>query len=154
VKRTGPLPRYTPLTGSAPLARSALGRNAGPKLPAQRRPKPAVPSRLRMELQGRSGGTCEIVLPGCGITAIDPAHRIKQGMGGRHGEAKVAHDVLSNLIHACRWCHSICHQQPNLAYRRGWMLREGQNPLEVPVLYRGLTRWLTGDGLVLDVCPL
>jgi hypothetical protein len=33
------------------------------------------------------------------------------------------------------------------------MLRDGSSPLTEPVLYRGLRRWLTDDGLVLNINP-
>lgn len=154
MKSGGPLQRYTPLANTTPLPRSTIGRNQGPKLPAKRpRVAPAVPLRIRVALQARSGGTCEILMPGCDLTAVDPAHRIKQGMGGRKGEAKAAHDVLSNLLHACRRCHDFCHANPARAYDLGLMLREWQTPTADPALYRGQFRWLTDWGLVLTTPP-
>lgn len=155
LSRRTPLAPGAPLSRTVPLPRSGLKANAGGHHGPVTKPKRrgAVPARILTVLQARSGGVCEIVLPGCGHTATDPAHRIKQGMGGRHGDAKVAHDVPSNALHVCRWCHTICHQQPALAYRRGWMLREHQNPLTERVFYRGLWRWLTDDGLVLTYLP-
>lgn len=70
-------------------------------------------------------------------------------MGGRKGAAKVAHDVLSNILHACRPCHSLTHANPTDAYDLGLMLREWQDPTAEPVLYRGERRWLTDGGMVL-----
>jgi hypothetical protein len=155
--KRSPLERRTPLTSSTPLPRSNLAANQGghhQRVPRPRgRVKPAVPARILVALVARSGGVCEILLPGCNRVAIDPAHRLKQGMGGRKGDAKTAHDVLSNLLHACRFCHSHCHASPAEAYSHGWMLREGNNPLTEPALYRGQSRWLTDDGLVLTTPP-
>lgn len=148
LKRT-PMPART-----TPLARSTIGRNAGPKLPTKRpRVQPAVPPKVRAALATRSGGLCEMALPGCALTATDPAHRLKTGAGGRHGAAKLAHDVLSNLTHACRPCHSWTHAEPARARLLGLMLREGDNPLTEWVLYRGVRSWLTDDGAVLASPP-
>ena len=151
---TTPLKRNTPLTSKVPLPRSGLGNNERQGPPAKRpRVKPAVPPKVRLVLALRSGGVCEMALSGCTGVATDPAHRLKQGMGGRHGDAKVAHDVLSNLLHACRACHSWTHAEPGRARVLGLMLREGDDSTAVWALYRGLQRWLTDDGLVLAVQP-
>ncbi len=63
-------------------------------------------------------------------------------MGGRKGAALAAHHVLSNILHGCRACHDRCHANPADAYAAGWMLSNSQNPLAIPVLYRGGWRWL------------
>ncbi len=70
-------------------------------------------------------------------------------MGGRKRAAAAAHHVLSNLLHACRFCHDRCHANPADSYAAGWMLRDSQNPLALPALYRGGWRFLTDDGRVL-----
>lgn len=120
---------------------------------AKRRTTPAIPPRIRIALAFRSEGVCEMALLGCTVQATDPAHRVRQGMGGRKGAAKATHDVLSNLIHACRRCHSRTHAEPLFAYSLGLMLRDGSDPLTEPVWYRGLRRWLTDDGSVLTINP-
>lgn len=157
LERRTPLDQRTPLSHTVPMQRSTLQANQGGHHKPAARPKPAyrpaVPARVLAVLKERSGGVCEIGLPGCAYTATDPAHRIKQGMGGRKGVTKKAHDVPSNVLHLCRWCHTICHQQPNLAYRRGWMLREHQTPIAEPVLYRGQLRWLADDGTLSTTAP-
>jgi hypothetical protein len=94
-----------------------------------------------------------MALLGCFGRATDPAHRIRQGMGGRKGVTKAAHDVLSNLTHACRRCHARTHAEPAFAYTLGLMLRDGSEPLAEPVFYRGVRRWLTDDGRVLTSNP-
>jgi hypothetical protein len=155
IQRKTPIERRTALTAS-PLARSSLhaaqaSRERAPK--AKRRVKPAVPARILAALTHRSGGVCEMALPGCTEWATDPAHRIRQGMGGRKGAAKTAHDVLSNLLHACRRCHSRTHAEPAFAYSLGLMLRDGSDPLAEPAQYRGVRRWLTDCGSVLTSNP-
>lgn len=159
-----PLVRRTPLRARSTLRATPIAQvsekravrlaAAGARstfLPA--RPEPAVPPKVRAALRARSGGVCEIQLPGCTGTAVDPSHRKKVGAGGRHGEAKVAHDVLSNLLDACRADHDELHRRPAWAKHpsRGWMLDEGQDPVRVPVLYRGVLSWLADDGSVIAV---
>lgn len=154
LKRGKPLERKTALVAS-PFARSMLhAAHAREVKPRVRRPKPQIPTRVRIVLALRSGGRCEIASPGCTGVATDASHRIKVGMGGRKGTAAKAHHVLSNLLAACRTCHGQrLHADPAVAYAMGWMLRENEAPTVEPVLYRGLRRWLTDDGLVLDTNP-
>lgn len=94
-----------------------------------------------------------MALSGCTVQATDPAHRVRSGMGGRKGATKTAHNVLSNLTHSCRHCHSRTHAEPAFAYSLGLMLRDGSNPIAEPVFYRGLRRWLTDVGEVLTFNP-
>jgi hypothetical protein len=157
--RRSPLKRRTPLTaktelkrttalGRSPLARSSLnaGSAARKTAPKRRTPSP-IPAKVRAALKLRSGGLCEIAAAGCTETATDASHRIKIGMGGRKGSAGARHHVLSNLLHACRGCHSgALHAAPAAAYWRGWMLREHEDPRTVPCLYRGLWVLLADDG--------
>jgi hypothetical protein len=136
-------PLSTLATGT-PLGRKPMLRTPPPVKRA--RYTPAVPKDTSDALTTRSGGRCEIALPGCTGAATDPAHRLKQGMGGRKGAAKTAHDRLSDLMHSCRHCHSYCHANPGEAYRLGLMLREGQVPTQVAVQYRGQMAWLDDFG--------
>lgn len=155
IKRAKPLERKTALTRS-PLARSALHAQQAERVnrPKQRpRVQPAVPAIVLLALTIRSGGLCEMALPGCTRQATDPAHRAARGMGGRRGKSKTAHDVLSNLTHACRRCHSIATAEPAWAYSVGLALPMGSDPNAEPVLYRGARHWLSDDGLVFATNP-
>jgi 5-methylcytosine-specific restriction protein A len=110
--------------------------------------------KVRAALKLRSGGLCEIEAPGCTEVASEAAHRKKVGAGGRKGDAAVRHHVLSNLLHACHNCHQVQgHRHPAAAYAAGWMLREHQNPLSEPVVYRGTWSHLGDDGSVLTIDP-
>jgi hypothetical protein len=164
MKRSGPPQRKTPLKSSplertaawpAPAtARSSLHANSAAQRHQPKRSAPGIPAKVRRGLAARSGGVCEIGQRGCTVQATDASHRVKVGIGGRKGAAAVAHHVLSNLLAACRVCHSqTLHAQPALAYRHGWMLREGQNTLTEACLYRGAVRWLSDDGAVLTSNP-
>ncbi|MEU4558593.1 hypothetical protein AB0F72_09385 [Actinoplanes sp. NPDC023936] len=141
MKRTA-LPRKTPLRRTAlQLASPRHTRTAVPK----RRTGSIVPPKVRAALKQRSGGVCEIQTPGCGGLATDDSHRLKVGMGGRRGAAAARHHVLSQLLHSCRSCHRGLHEAPAAAYWQGRMLREGEDPREVPVLYR--QHWVLLDDL-------
>jgi hypothetical protein len=137
-----PLKRYKPMkNGTKGLKRVRL---------VAARPKPAVPPARRKTLAERSGGVCEIGLPGCVVRAHHAHHRITQKAGGRHGAAKERHDQLSGLLHACWLCHEIVTNPPGSlrVYGLGLCLREWQVPSLVPVFYRGEMSYLSDDGSV------
>lgn len=162
--RRTPMPRGTkPLKATKPLERhtglAQVGRKRREQAEAAGKPvratlttnyRPAVPDDVRAALAQRSKGLCEMQLNGCTGVATDPAHRIGQGSGGRHGEAKVENDRLSNLMHACRTCHDWSHAQDAEAKDLGLRLKNGCIPPQEPVLYRGVLSYLTDDGRVLD----
>lgn len=152
MKRTA-LERKAPLLAKVPLQRrSPLLRTAGNAHEPKPRRRPGVPPKVRKGLTARSGGLCEIAQPGCTGIATDLSHRLKTGMGGRHGDSAKAHHVLSNALHACSTCHHrALHARPAEAYAAGWMLKEGQIPPAEPVLYRGRWRLLGDDGSVAAV---
>ena len=106
--------------------------------------------RERASDGGWTGEWCEIQRDGCQRFGVDPAHRIGQKRGGRHREAKVENNRLSNLMWACRSCHDWCHDHPAAAEELGLVLLEGDDPTAARVKYRGEWRWLTDDGRVLD----
>jgi hypothetical protein len=141
VKRSNGLRRVTPLQNNTPLARHTPMRRATAPLArsalAKKAPRAKLTSRQRQPLDERSEGCCEIRLAAiCTGRATDTAHRLGEGMGGRHGEAAERNDRPSNVLRACRRCHRWCHEYPALARTFGWMLRTGDDPLETPVLYR------------------
>lgn len=111
---------------------------------------PAIPDEQRAALTQRSGGWCEMALPGCARIAIDPAHRISRKAGGRKGEAKRRHDQLSNVLHACRQCHTWSTSRPAESYELGLALREHQIPEQEPVVRRGELVYLDNAGGVHD----
>lgn len=158
--RTG-LSRRKGLTSRTPLrSRTALVRHVGlAKVSAKRagtpakryRPQPAVPADVRKTVADRSGGWCEIQLPGCLGEALHVHHRITTKFGGRHGAAKVEHDRLSDLLHACWLCHHVVTSPPASlpVYDLGLCLKESQIPTQVPVLlYRGRAVFLDDAGEV------
>jgi len=99
----------------------------------------------------RSGGWCEIGLPGCGVHAVQSHHRITQKSGGRHGAAAARSDRCSNLLHSCVSCHETVTRSPAYSRRfeHGWSLLEHEEPSQIPVLYRDQLVYLDDVGGVI-----
>jgi hypothetical protein len=94
---------------------------------------------------------CEIQLSeACQWRASQKSHRITQKSGGRHGAAKERSDRPSNALDACGYCHHVITVTPWKvdAHASGWVLREWQEPTQVPVLYRGKLSDLDDAGAV------
>jgi hypothetical protein len=97
----------------------------------------------------RSGGVCEVALAeGCAGAARDVHHRVRRGVGGRRGAARLVSDRLSNLLHVCRPCHTWVHEHPAAAREVGWLLCGRDVPSGVAVSYRGAPCVLADDGRV------
>ncbi len=152
LKRTKPLQAKSGLRRRTPLQQSSESVQPGARKSAPMRkaamktstPKPKLTPAQKAPLLERSGGWCELGIPGvCLVVGHDVAHRIGEGMGGRHGEAAVQNDRLSNVLWACRACHRYCHDYPATARGHGWMLRNGDNPPAEPVFY--CNRWVLLD---------
>lgn len=126
MRRSGPPTRRTPLRASpASLARSApIAQTKAPR--AGRRPQSAAPAKSRRsglkpvaaevaaEVRRRSGGRCEIGLPGCAREGQHLHHRAGRGPGRERP------DLVAHLCHAC---HGEVHAAPARAYENGWMIR-------------------------------
>lgn len=69
-------------------------------------------TKLKDVIQQRSGGMCEMRLPGCTSFATEMHERLPRGRGG---------DPLdpSNVIHACAACHMWTHLHPIAAGKLG-----------------------------------
>ena len=78
-------------------------------------------------------------------------HRAPRGMGG----AKATWvNQPSNGITVCAEDHRRIEANRAWAESHGYIVRRGiQLPRMVPVLYRGVLRWLTDQGHVIDVGP-
>lgn len=150
LKATAPLRRYVGLAQVGRVRREAAEAAGRPVQPAlATRSRPAVPDDVRAVLIERSGGWCEIALPGCLGRGTEPSHRITVKAGGRKGAAAKLHNRPSNALWSCRRCHDWCHASPQLAYEDGLMLREHHDPRQEPVVRRGELVYLCDDGRVL-----
>jgi len=82
-------------------------------------------------------------------------HRRPRGMGGTSAPDV---NLPSNLLTVCgngvEGCHGLIEAHRAAAYERGWLLRGGDVPSQVPILH-ALHNWcyLTDDGLALMAPP-
>ena len=138
--------------GAALVAKRQLHRTAPmPQRARQPRQRPAtaskphdtgtdIPQASRDAVAARSGGVCEIQAPGvCTGTATDWHHRQRRREHHDHSPA--------NGLHACRRCHGVAHDRPELARSFGWIVSAWAKPENAPVMIRGV-RWclLDDDG--------
>lgn len=150
LKTRKPLKAKTPLERKTPLAQKSVKRKAAEAAGEvkAKRLQPAVPTDIKAALKKRAGEGewCEMQLSGCAGRGVDPSHRISTKNGGRHGAARERHNRLSNVLWACRVCHTWCHGAPNDAKDMGLFLSEGAVPTQEPVLYRGVPAYLDDAG--------
>lgn len=108
----------------------------GPKTP---KPTSAESALAYAQVKERSFGLCEI----CGIRrATETHHRLHKS----HGVL----DTVENLLRVCGWgnhtgCHGMAHSHSQ-RYAKGWAVRSGFDPADVPLEYRGAFVRLTRDG--------
>lgn len=162
LRRRTPLARATPMVRRSSMRRTELKRGTS-ELKRTEMPASVVPLKRSPMKRGRvtpkltkaqaapiverSGGICELQTVDCVFVAVDPCHRIGEGMGGRHGEAAEANDRPSNVAFGCRRCHDWCHMYPAAAEAEGWMLPNGADPAAEPFHYRRTSwRLLADDG--------
>lgn len=89
-------------------------------------------SRATKELVlDRAAGFCEA----CGIGRPEQLHhRRARGMGGSTADDT---NIPANALAVDARCHALIESQRALAIDRGWLVRQGQDPAEVPVLRHG-----------------
>jgi hypothetical protein len=113
-------------------------------------PKPKLTPAQKAPLLERSEGICEIGTAYCTYFATDVCHRRGEKAGGRHGEAAVLNDRLSNVLHGCRTCHNFTGMWPKTAELNGWRLTELADPLAERVNRRGVFVLLDDEGGMTD----
>lgn len=69
----------------------------------------------RQDLVDRSGGWCEVAVPGCMGRGDQAHHRLRRSQGGK--------GTLANGLWVCRACHAYVHDHPAESYERGWLIR-------------------------------
>lgn len=142
--RSGPLRRNEPLRSDPARAREWQERS---RKPMERRPMVTTSSRRKRQdhsdmakarpiVRARSGGVCELRIPGvCEGRATNMHHRLEESQGGPSDPY--------NLIDVCGFgnasgCHGWVHQHPEStedepgSYELGWLVRMGQDPRDVP----------------------
>lgn len=105
------------------------------------------PKSVRQQLADRSNGLCEI----CGVAEpVDAHHRRPRGAGGSKADDT---NTAANGILICRDCHSMVEARREFALDRGWLVRQGQSPAGVPLVYQGDWALLGDDGFVFRPPP-
>ncbi len=144
--RRKPLPRRAVPMQRTPIKRTTALQSS-PRRPVlsapvavakPKRPKDTGPgTAARGKVRRRSGGGCELGLPGCGRQAHHASHRLGKKAGGRHGEMAVRINQPAWFLDACPHCHGLVTsaKEPKLtAYRgAGLLLKEGQDARQRPV---------------------
>ena len=94
---------------------------------------------VRRIITERSQHFCER----CGMEqGVEIHHRRARGMGSTK---RPNTNLPANGLNLCRDCHSDIEAHRHNARAYGWLLRQNQEPAEVPVLYRGI--WVRLDDL-------
>jgi hypothetical protein len=90
------------------------------------------PQKVRDIITLRAGGCCER----CGFAA--PAyqhhHRRPRGMGGSSADDT---NRASNALCVCIKCHAEIEANREQAFDYGWLVRQGHDPVDTPVLLSG-----------------
>lgn len=96
---------------------------------------------VRARVMARSGGYCEVRVNGCWDEASQLHHRRPRGIGGSRNPST---GQASNALNVCLPCHNHLETAERAESRdRGWLVRQGSDPREVPVFrYR---RWVLLD---------
>ena len=82
----------------------------------------------------------------CGAERVwDAHHRHPRKAGGTRREWI---GYPSNALAVCRHDHNLIESRRTLAELLGWLVPEGSDPAQTPVMYRGGWAWLTEDGRV------
>lgn len=98
------------------------------------------PSRTTREtIHDRACGTTDMpACERCGNRPYDQIHhRRPRGAGGSNREGT---NHPSNLLALCAECHRRVEADRVEAMHSGWLVAQGADPAETPVLYRG--RWV------------
>ncbi|WNM74624.1 HNH endonuclease [Mycobacterium Phage Radiance] len=99
------------------------------------------PPEVKELIWERAHGRCER----CNEYASDATahHRRPRGLGGSRREDT---NVASNGLWACGACHRWAESYRAQAFADGWLVRQTQSPIQIPVLYRGQWVLLDDDG--------
>lgn len=150
LKRHTPLKAKTPLKriatlNASPVARSNLGRNAGPKLAAKPRDTGPTSALVKQVLIRDEYACCLCGGSAHGQRGIDFSahHRVLRSQGGQN--------TLQNLVTLCgsgtTGHHGWAHHKRKAAEEGGWIVRSCFNPADVAINHwqRGLI-FLGADG--------
>lgn len=89
------------------------------------------PPNVRKLIQSRALCECERCTAN---NPVDIHHRRPRGAGGSKDPLT---NTAANGVLLCRCCHMDIESYRETALSNGWIVRQGRDPREVPVLYRG-----------------
>lgn len=101
-------------------------------------------TRCRELVRARSGGFCEIAIPGvCEGRAVSMHHRFKEGQGGGWDPA----NILDTCGDGTTGCHGWVEANPTDAELRGLWIHGNDDPALTPVqlAWRGIYGWFLLD---------
>lgn len=106
-----------------------------------------VTAKVKIVVRERAGGCCEL----CGRHPgpdYSYHHRRPRGMGG---SSAADTNQPQNLLFVCgsgtTGCHGLIEASRLDSYDFGWLVRQGHDPLDIPVVLAGARRrYLTADG--------
>lgn len=131
MKRTTLNPGTKPLQRKTALQSTSTLRRSSPPKPTSHPPQPGEEA-AKATVRKRSGGVCEIQLPGkCLGRAKDFHHRQNRGRD------KVGKWVASNGLDVCRVCHdAVTNTNGRRAeyVQKGWIVPRRKDPALAPVL--------------------
>lgn len=84
----------------------------------------------------------------CGWNLGTDAHHRRPRAAG--GTKRPETNQPSNALWLCAPCHREVESNRRRALEHGWLVRQHQEPLQVPVLYRGTKVWLDDLGNMHD----
>lgn len=149
MRRSPPPARRTELARGTTLLRRTPLRSLGDTVACRARDTGPT-AKTRAVVHARSGDRCE--WPACPRLRRDVHHRLNRKVGGRHGEMRQRLNGAEWLVDACRHHHNLATRAVGddrvLVESMGWVLREGDDAVLVPILTRHSTRpvLLAGDG--------
>lgn len=87
--------------------------------------------QVRAIITSRADRRCER----CGLVlGVQAHHRRPRQMGSTRREST---NLASNGLWLCEPCHSRTESHRREAYEYGWLVRQTEEPRDIPVLYRG-----------------
>lgn len=92
---------------------------------------PVSPAVREIVLARADGGLCEI----CWWQRAEQIHHRRPRAAG--GSKREDANRPPNLLAVCSVDHLAIESNRELAYRRGWLVRQGHNPADVPVMRYG-----------------
>lgn len=103
--------------------------------------------RIRTAVVARSESHGHARCERCGDRPPEQIHHRKpRAMGGTSDPAV---NSPANLVAICAYCHLAIELGRTDAFLDGWLVRNSEDPAEIPVRYRGRFVQLTGNGDVI-----